>query len=67
MKTIIFLALLLSNISLFSQDSEIGKLDTLFKENKFDEILTIKTKLNEETLTANSLYIIGIVYFNIKS
>ena len=67
MKTLIFLALLLSNISLFSQDSEIGKLDTLFKENKFDEILTIKTKLNEETLTANSLYIIGIAYFDRKS
>ncbi|HMQ79546.1 MAG TPA: tetratricopeptide repeat protein [Ignavibacteria bacterium] len=67
MKTIIFFALLLGNLHLFSQDSEIEKLDTLFKQNKFDEILTYKTQLNEETLSATSLYIIGIAYFDRKS
>lgn len=66
MKKIILLIIIANNY-IFAQESPDSLLQTLFNQNKFDEIITTKSNLNIEDLSSNSLYYIGYSYFRKES
>jgi tetratricopeptide (TPR) repeat protein len=64
MKTIYFLLSFLYSFVIYSQQATDDNFIRLFEENKFDSVIVLKQTINEDDISANSLYVIGIAYYD---